>query len=131
MADKVNTDVVFDGTRHHIIHITNESDGTGEVDVVKVDLSTLSLLGGIAPTKTSIIEIEYSIAGFNFINLSWDHTVDDVIAVLKGQGFLDFTRDGGLVDPATTGGTGNIVLTTDGAVASASYDIRIKVRLKA
>ena len=130
MADTVETNVVFNGTRHYVVHITNESDGTGEAAVSKIDISTLTGPDGSAPTKTSVMEIEYAVSGFNYIVLAWDHTANDTIAVLKGQGILDFEADGGLVDPASAGGTGDIVLTTDGAINNASYDIRIKIRLK-
>ena len=130
MADTVTTNVVFSGTRHYIVHLTNESDGTGESAVSKIDISTLTGPDGTAPTKTSIMEIDYAVSGFNYITLAWDHTTDDVAMVLKGNGYVNFEADGGLVDPASTGGTGDILLTTDGSADGSSYDIRIKIRLK-
>ena len=130
MADTVTTNVVFNGTRHYVLHITNESDGTGEAAVVKVDLSTLTGPDGTAPTRSSIIDIDYDVSGFNYVTLAWDHTTNDVAMVLKGSGFVDFSEAGGLVDPASNGGTGDLILTTDGSLDGASYDIRIKLRLK-
>lgn len=130
MTDVVTTNVIFKGTRHYIVHLTNESDGTGESGVSKIDLSTLIGPDGTAPTRSSIIEIDYSVSGFNYVTLAWDHTTDDVAMVLRGNGYNDFSGDGGLVDPASTGGTGDILLTTDGAIDGAMYDIRLKIRLK-
>lgn len=130
MADTVTSNVVFSGTRHYTVHLTNESDGTGESGVAKIDISALTGPDGTAPTRTSIMEIDYSVAGFNYITLAWDHTADDVAMVLKGNGYVDFSESGGLVDPASTGGTGDILLTTDGGADGSSYDITLKIRLK-
>ena len=84
-----------------------------------------------APTRTTIEQIEWSIQGFSSVRLFWDHTADDEIAVLAGAGFKDYREYGGLVDPASAGGTGDILITTAGAALNATYDITITFRLKA
>ena len=129
MADTVNVQTVYAG-RRVIVHLTNESDGTGESAVTKVDISTLTLSTGETPTYSTIDLIEYSVGGFNYVVLEWAHTANDEIAVLQGQGVIDWYAMGGKTDPQSAGGTGDIVLTTDGALDGDSYDITIHLRPK-
>jgi hypothetical protein len=131
MADTVDVKVQFPGTRKRVVHLTNISDGTGESAVVKVDVSALTGPDGSAPTYTAVEEIQYAIQGFTSVRLLWDATTDDEIAVLpSGSGYMNFRDAGGLVDPKSTGFTGDILLTTAGAVSGATYDITMVVRLK-
>lgn len=131
MADAVNVQVVRQNGRRYVVHLTSVSDGTGESNVVKVDISTLKLVDGVTvPTYTAIEYIEYSVSA-GYVLLEWDHTTDDEIAVLSGQGSMDWTPYGGLVDPRSTGGTGDILLSTSGFASGDTYDITIQLRLKA
>lgn len=133
MADTVDTLVVHAGYKNYTIRITNVSDGTGESAVAKVTLSGLAGPNlGLPPTGTKIKEISWSIQGFTSVRLFWDHTTDDEIVVLgPGNGYANWTGVGGLVDPRSAGGTGNILLTTAGAASNATYDITIVLELKA
>lgn len=134
MADTVDTLVVRDSVRLNgklVVRLTNESDGTGETDVTKVDISTYTTPSGAAATYSVVERIEYQVNGFNRVVLRWDHTTDDEIAVLAGSGVFDQSMDGARRDPRTTGGTGDILLTTNGASASNSYDITLYLKLKA
>ena len=131
MVDKVNVETLFEGARLQIVHLTNESDGTGETDVRKVDISELKDGNGQVATYSTVLLIEYSVADFNYVVLEWDHGTDDEIAVLKGQGVIDWYAVGGKTDPGTADGTGDIVLTTDGGTDGAMYDITIHMRAKA
>lgn len=131
MADTVQTNVIFAGTRRRSVQLLNVSDGTGESNVVKVDVSALIGPDGSAPTYTVVEEIQYAIQGFTSVRLVWDATTDDEIAVLpSGSGYLNFKEAGGLVDPKSSGTTGDILLTTAGAVSGATYDITLVIRLK-
>lgn len=131
MTDTVDSKVVFAGNRRYVVRLTNISDGTGEADVVKVDVSTLIGPDGTAPTYTAIEEIQWSINGFTSVRLEWDATTDDEIAVLgTGNGYFNFRSAGSLVDPRSSGTTGDILLTTAGNVAGATYDITINLVLK-
>ena len=131
MADTVDSKVIWDGKRRKVLHLTNVCDGTGESAVIKADISTYTGPNGNAPTRVTIEEIVYSIAGFTSVRLFWDHTTDDEIAVLgTGFGVIPWTAAGGSVDPATAGGTGDILLTTAGNTAGSTYDISIAFRLK-
>jgi hypothetical protein len=131
MADTVDTLTVFSGTRKLVKRYTNVSDGTGESAVNKLDISTLTSFNGIAPTSVKIMKIFWSIQGFTSVRLFWDHTTDDEITVLgAGVGDVDYSSVGGLMDPKSTGGTGDVLLTTAGLVAGNTYDITIVFELK-
>lgn len=135
MADRVDTLDVFSGKEKLIRRLTNVSDGTGETNVAKVTKSGLVAWSGNAPSKLGIYMIQWSIQGFSSIELDWDHTTADEIAVLAaGAGMRLFGQTPGidsgvLWDPFSAGGTGNLILTTRGAVANATYDILIGLRL--
>lgn len=137
MADTVHTHVLFDGERHYAVQLTCESDGTGESAVQKVDISTLDAPrnpedGSTTPcTYTNIDKIVYQVNGFNSVSLDWDHTTDDNIAILSGNGWIDYTKYGGNTDPQSAGGTGDILLTSNGAISGASYNIVIYLVKKA
>ena len=130
MADTVTSQVLFAGTKKRSVKLTNVSDGTGESDVVKVDVSALTGPDGSAPTSATVEEIWWDIQGFTSVRLEWDATTDDPIAFLSGTGYLDFTQLGGARDPKSTGTTGDIMLTTAGAVSGATYTIVLVVRLE-
>lgn len=134
MADAVTTNVVSDSDARYAVHLTNISDGTGESAVIKVDKSTLLAEDGAEPASLDIEEVRWNIQGFTSVRLLWDHTTDDVALVLTGNGYEDFrgqpdnAAKKGLADPRSSGGTGDILLTTAGAVSGATYDITLRLR---
>ncbi len=135
MADAVTTEFIYSGRRRKILHITGISDGTGESTVIKADISTLTFVGSqgaTVPTYTVVDMIDFNIQGYTSIRLHWDHTTNDEIAILPaGTGTIDWNALGGKVDPRTAGDTGDILLTTAGHIAGATYDITIYFRPKA
>lgn len=130
MADTVDTRVIRSGGRRHVVQLQNRSDGTGESAVTKVDISTLLTVDGKVPTYSTIEKIKFTIEGMS-VRLNWDHTTPDEIATLVGQNVLDWRDVGGITDPRSAGGTGDITLTTIGHTAGDTYDITIYMRLKA
>ena len=131
MVDTVNISTLRDANDRYVIHITNEGDGTGESNVIKVNLSEFVLENGSAPTSSRIMTITYSVGSYNYVVLRWDHSTDDEIAVLSGNGKLDFTSWKGKGDPGSSGGTGDILLSTDGNVDGAHYDILLDIVFEA
>ena len=131
MADAVDTLVIRNSPREYAARFTNLSDGTGEAGVVKIDISTLTGPLAVAPSAVKVLEIAWAMQGFTSIRLHWDHTTDDEIAILSGVGHRNYESEGGLMDPRSSGGTGDVLLTTEGEAAGATYDIAIRVRLKA
>jgi hypothetical protein len=129
MADTVDTVVVRNGKRDYTVRLLNKSDGTGESGVTKVDISTLTAANGATCTYTSILSIDGVVTGGE-VYLTWDHTTADEIAYLSGFVNRDFSYEGGLVDPKTAGGTGDILLTTVGFASGSGYDLTIRLRKK-
>lgn len=133
MADTVDTLVIFNQAPSYVARFTNISDGTGEAAVIKVDKSTLVGLLKAEPAKLCIKEVQWSIQGFTSVRILWDHTTDDEACVLAaGNGYFNYTLGGnaGLVDPGSTGGTGDVLITTAGAVSGATYDITLVLLMK-
>lgn len=130
MADTVDTKVFQAGGRRHIARFTNISDGTGENAVVKIDKSALIGTNGQAPSLLSIEEVKWNVQGFNYVKIAFDHTTDDEALICSGESSIDYRQMGGLEDPNSAGGTGDIVFTTSGVSSTATYDITMVVRLK-
>lgn len=137
MADAVTARVIINTPHLYVIHLTNICDGTGESAVVKVDKSTLVSQDGGEPGSLDLQQARWSIQGFSSVQLLWDHSTDDLACVLCGSAYEDFTmlqndanlrNSAGLLDPRTTGGTGDLLLTTAGNVSGATYDITLWLR---
>lgn len=126
------------GNRRVIVRLLNDSDGTGETDVTKVDLTQLKTVCGNVPTRTAVEWMEWNVYGMK-VTLEWDRAPNARIITLNDVGFNNATLDmdrmewkgfGGLVDPGGDDRTGNIVLTTEYAVSGDNYDITMCLRLK-
>lgn len=132
MTDAVDTLALISGQNRRIIRINNVSDGTGESAVIKLDKSAFVGPDGVSePGKLVLEEVQWSIQGFSSVRLFWDHTTDDEICVLgTGNGYFNYKSIGGLVDPASSGQTGDLLLTTAGAISGATYDITLVIRFK-
>lgn len=120
------------GWKKVILLLTGICDLTGinvdEADVVKVNISELMKVNRVAPTRTAIESIKWSIAGFYNVKLSWDRAPENSIAILP-EGIGKIKKS--IIDPGEKGDrTGDILLSTTGAEIGASYSIEICVRLK-
>ncbi len=129
MADTVSVTVIEDGPRNYIIHLLGISDGTGETDVVKVDLSTV---GGTnpaspaSPVSLAIRDIQYDVQGFSNIKMQFGATANTPFALMTLAGMTEFEPPL-LADSAAAGFTGDILLTSVGAAADATYDIVLRM----
>ena len=130
MADAVTTKVLQNTESEYVIRLTCISDATGESDVVKVDKSTLTNVNGSVPLAINIMSARWAIQGFSYIKLEWDATTDDVAMLLSGNGYDNFEAAGGLRDPRSSGAVGDIVLTSVGAAAGATYDITLVCQIQ-
>ena len=133
MVDTVTVENIYDGvsSQHLVRHITNRSDGTGENAVVKVDASTFAMPDGSPVEYFNVQRIEFSVWGFNYVAVEFNATSNDEIAVLQGQGEVDWSQDGGKVDPQSAGSNGDILVTTNGGAAGSGYDITMWLKKKA
>lgn len=89
------------------IHIV--SDGTEESDLVVYDNSAF-----IADTSKGNLEQIYASGDSCIARLEWDQTADSPIISLDPSNgvHFDFRQFGGIANPAGSGATGDIVLTT-------------------
>lgn len=137
MPDAATIKTIRNGSQQIVVHLTNISDGSGESAAIKLDKSALLANDGAAPASLDIEQVEWNIQGFTSVRLLWDHDTDEVALVLSGSGYKDFRGKDDSVynsvgnmrvsDGRGTGGTGDILLTTAGAVSGATYDITLWV----
>lgn len=116
MADTLTLTTLHQTKKRLVVKAEYSSDGTGVTDSIVVDKSAITGLNGLEPGRLVVEQIEYNVDGVQLI-LEFDHTADDPIATLVGQGMFDFTQKGmyqGLIDPASAGATGDIVVTSVG-----------------
>ena len=132
MSDSVTSQVIHQDNKQYVIHLTSVSDGTGESGVVKVDKSAMSITGqspAVAVGHMAIAGIVGFVHGFNYVQLLWDHTSDDVaLTIGPGNVDLDFSEWGFINDPQSAGGTGDLILTSSGPTSGDIYDLIIDVR---
>ena len=136
MADAVTVRTIGETKHHLIVHLTNVSDGTGESAVAKVDKSTFVASDGAEPASLDIETVRWNVQGFTSVKLLWDHNTDDVALVLASSGFEDFRGsdldlvpgNSALKDPRSTGGSGDLLLTTAGTTSGNTYDITLTLR---
>lgn len=131
MPDVVDTRVLESTPRRYVARFTNVSDATGESAVVKIDKSGLVDFAGREPHRLIIDYIKWSIQGFTSVRGLFDHDTDDEAFVLgTGTGERSFWGEGGLRDPLSSGGTGDLLFTTAGATSGNTYDIVVNCRLE-
>ncbi len=126
MADAVSTLTLSNGPRNLIRRFTNLSDGTGEAAVKKIDAAdvTLGNRGVALGVYSRIRRIEYIIRSGG-VALYWEATANQPLAVLNGEGCMDFRPGAKMPTPGAAGATGSILLTTVGFMINSGYDITI------
>jgi hypothetical protein len=130
MADTVTSQKLKDHATAWAYKFTNESDGTGETNVLKVDVSGLTAASNSALTdqRVNINKITWSIAGANTkVKLMWSGDSPNTIAYLSGSGTMDLATN--LTAPITNNianTNGDIYLSTFGQVGGAGYTIIVE-----
>lgn len=128
MADAITTNVLAARGAVYPLSRLCVSDGTGESGAILVDKSAMSIQG-VAVGHMAIERVRGFINGFTSLTLSWDHTTDDVALVLPAGAIdMDFQDVGGLHDPQSTGGTGDLLVTTAGADAGDLYHLILELK---
>jgi hypothetical protein len=124
MADTVATQILFQGDKQLVMKFTNASDGTGETNVKKVDVTTLASYQGKACTAVRIDRI-YGLTHGMEVRLFWEASSNVTIISLPQQVGQTFNFDdfGGLTNNAGTGKTGNILFSTLDASAGDFYTV--------
>ena len=110
MALTITKQTIHDGERNlvvkvHLLGDTNEVTATQLIDV--------SSYAG-SPDNVKVMRIVAALENFH-CTLLWDATTDvSFVDIPFGDSDQDFTTEGGLVNNAGTGKTGDIMLTTRG-----------------
>jgi hypothetical protein len=129
MADAVTSQTIQDGERKAVLKFTNISDGTGEANVVKVDVSALTAnSAGKACTKVTVSKIWWQCVGMG-VELLCDATANTLIIGLSpdSNGFHDYSDFTGIPNNAGSGVTGDILFTTIGASSADTYTVILEV----
>ena len=125
MADLVASQTLLDGERLFIGKYTNISDGTGETNAIKVNVSTLAAsAAGKACTGVKINKIWVSTHGMEICILSAATTPLVTWIVPQNSIYnMDFSTFGGLTNNAGTGVNGNVTFTTSDSTAGDMYAV--------
>lgn len=127
MVDLVATRVHHDSEKNYVATFHNNSDGSGEAAVQKIDVSGLEGGPGLgACAQVRIQQIWASTFGM-YVDILWDATTD-VTAWTIPQDIADhwdFRHFGGLKNPETSGYTGDVMFTTIGHTAADRYSITL------
>jgi hypothetical protein len=133
MADTVASQTLFEGDRHLVMKFTNTSDGTGETNVIKVNIANLTSAHGVPCTGVSIEKIFAMTHGME-VEMRWAATSPVTIMTIP-QNVMnthDYVSDSfgfsGLTNNAGAGKTGNITFTTLDASAGDRYSIILYMR---
>jgi len=130
MADAVTAQTIFDGDKKVIQKFTNISDGSGESEVVKVDVSALNANGHSQTcTGVTIEKIWWQCIGMK-TRMFFDATSNAFIIELgeNQSGYHDYSSFGGLKNNAGSGVTGDILFTTVGHSSGDTYTITLEMR---
>lgn len=128
MADTVSSQTIINGPRNLVMKFTNESDGTGESGIKKVDAasSTFAVNGTVPGVHLTVARVTYNVSTGS-VRMQWDASSATDIDILSYAGVQDYTAFGGLTNPNATGATGSILFTTVGFVAGSSYTITLEM----
>jgi hypothetical protein len=122
MPDLVTTQILHEDKSRYLVKFTNVSDGGGEADVVKVDVSALTP----AAAEVDLTGLWFSTDGMA-VRIEWDATTDTAAWLVPANqtGYLDFSAmfSGGIRNDSGTGKTGDVLFTTIGHTSGDTYTI--------
>ncbi len=110
MVDAVTTQV-YDGDHNYVVTVNDISDGTGLLDYLLVDVSTMSPNPG---THLVLWNVDYDIGAAGGATLYWEGIPNRVLLALEPAGLDRFAGTfGGLRNDAAAA-TGNVLVSTHG-----------------
>lgn len=129
--------VLHNGTRKYAINVTGDYTSDGAADLTnEIIINRSSLVGpdGVnIPGRIRIDEITWdNSAGYDYVQLSWDDSTDEVIENYYGSGYMDYRPYGGksMTGDPTTATEGDVLMSTSGGAAGDSYSLLIHCTLK-
>ena len=129
MADAVATQTIQDGERNAVLRFTSVSDGTGESNVVKVDVSALAKnSAGQSCTEVHIQRIYWATVGMS-VKLDFDASTNVLAIGLPADSTGDEYYDSFTAIPnnAGSGKTGDILFSTTGHSSGDTYMIILEL----
>ena len=129
MADAVATQTIQDGERNAVLRFTNVSDGTGESNVVKVDVSALAKnSAGQSCTEVHIQRFYWATVGMS-VKLDFDASTNVLAIGLPADSTGDEYYDSFSAIPnnAGSGKTGDILFSTTGHSSGDTYMIILEL----
>lgn len=124
MGDAVATTELFDDENLYVAKFTNLSDGTGESDVTKINVSDIT----VPCYLVQIDEIIWTCSGMS-VNILWDAGTNVLAWTLPADtwGHINFKKEygGPLVNTLAASYTGDVVFTTLGHAANEGYVITL------
>lgn len=122
MADTVASQTLSDDGNLVVMYFTNQSDGTGESGVLKVDVSALK----DAPTGVAIRAIRGSAVGMS-VKILWDANTPTLAALVAADHDTEQVFEPPLRNNAGTGKTGDIKFTTVGHSSGDAYAVYLEL----
>ena len=129
MADTVASQTIQDGQRTAVLRFTNVSDGTGESNVVTVDVSALSKDDkGRSCSEVHIQRIYWATVGMS-VKLDFDATSNALAIGLPADSTGDEYYDNFTAIPnnAGSGKTGDILFSTTGHSSGDTYMVILEL----
>ena len=129
MADTVASQTIQDGERTAVLRFTSVSDGTGESNVAKVDVSALAKnSAGKSCTEVAIQRIYWATVGMS-VKLDFDASTNVLAIGLPADSTGDEYYDSFSAIPnnAGSGKTGDILFSTTGHSSGDTYMIILEM----
>ena len=129
MADAVTTQTIFEGDKTLVMKFTNISDGTGETNVVKVNVANLAKYQGMPCVAVQIDKVYAMTHGLE-VRMFWEATSPQLIMTIPQNvmNIHSYDEFGGIDNNAGAGKTGNITFTTVDNGAGDMYTIILVMR---
>ena len=130
MADTVTTQTIADTSGvKFTIKMTNQSDGTGETLVKKVDASETTFMTEDGNRKISKVWYTINTAnGKSAVELLFDGTTNATALLLSGNGHIDLRPSGNEIPNNAGTPTGDILLSTKNFADGDNYTIIVEFR---
>ena len=130
MADTVTTQTIQDTSGvKFTVKMTNQSDGTGETLVKKVDASELTFMTEDGNRKISKVWYTVNTAnGKSAVELLWDGTTNATALLLSGNGHIDLRPSGNEIPNNAGTPTGDVLLSTKNFADGDNYTIIVEFR---
>ena len=125
------TDTMGESTRRIKVRVSGTtSDGTADSGIQVIDKSDLKGPNGTEPSSLAVDSVEWNAGEMDVLVLEWDHSTNNEIYTLTGSDEVDWSCAGGLIDPKTNDGTGDIVVSSEGGASGSKFAFTICCRLK-